>query len=108
MAFVLNLLFLLIAITLEVYGDASIRIALRSGRPLLFLLGAALVICYGMTVSLPNWNFSRTMGVYIAMFFVISQVVAHFTLKEHLTLPVLVGGGLIVSGGLTILFWRPA
>ncbi len=94
-----NLFLLLAAITLEVCGDASIRVGLRGGKMGLFGMVAVLVICYGMAISLPSWNFSRTMGVYIAMFFIISQVVAHFSLGEHLTVPVVVGGSFIVCVG---------
>jgi len=102
----LNLFLLLMTVILEVCGDASIRIGLRGGKPASFLMGALLVICYGITISLPKWNFSRTMGVYIAIFFIVSQIVAMVMLREHLRLPVIVGGLLIVSGGLVILLWR--
>jgi small multidrug resistance family-3 protein len=71
-------------------------------------MGAILVICYGMTISLPNWSFSRTMGVYIALFFMISQIVARLMLRESIRPPTIVGGLLIVCGGLVILLWRPA
>ena len=107
-ALMMNLILLLMAIVLEVCGDASIRVGLRGGRPVLFLVGAALVICYGTMISFPNWSFGRTMGVYIAMFFIVSQIVARFTLGESVTVPILVGGSLIISGGLVILLWRPA
>ena len=102
-----NLIFLLLAITVEIIGDASVRIGLRAHKPLNFFLGAALVICYSILVSFPTWNFSRTMGVYIAVFFIISQIVAAVMLHETIRLPVIVGGILIVSGGAVILCWRP-
>ena len=101
-----NLLVLLTAIVLEICGDASIRIALRSGRWWLFVFGAALVITYGTLVSFPRWTFSRTMGVYIAIFFLVSQTVAMVMLHEQIKLPAIVGGTLIVSGGLVILLWN--
>jgi drug/metabolite transporter superfamily protein YnfA len=104
---VTNLLFLVLAITMEICGDASIRIGLRGHKPLSFIVGAALVICYGITVSFPTWNFSRTMGVYIAVFFIISQIIARLMLHESIRLPVIVGGIFILSGGLIILCWRP-
>ncbi|HEY1683522.1 MAG TPA: hypothetical protein VGG19_02055 [Tepidisphaeraceae bacterium] len=104
----LNLLCLVLAITLELIGDASVRIGLRGHKPLNFAIGAILVICYSMAVNLPTWSFSRTMGVYIAVFFIISQIVANRMLHEAITLPVMVGGLLIVAGGAIILAWRPA
>ena len=102
-----NLLFLILAITMEICGDASIRIGLRGHKPLSFVVGAVLVICYGITVNFPTWSFGRTMGVYIAVFFIISQTIARLMLHEHIRLPTIVGGIFIVSGGLIILCWRP-
>ena len=101
-----NLLILLTAIVLEICGDASIRIALRSGRWWLFGFGAASLIVYGTLVSFPDWTFSRTMGVYISIFFLVSQFVAVVLLREQIKLPTIVGGALIVSGGLVILGWK--
>jgi len=103
-----NLLLILIAIMLEVCGDASIRIGLRGHKTGSFLIGAALVVCYGMVISLPNWSFGRTMGIYISVFLIVSQIVARWMLHENLRLPTVVGGLLIISGGLVILIWRPA
>ncbi len=101
-----NLLILVAAIVLELCGDASVRVALRSGRWWLFVLGAGLLISYGTLVSFPTWTFSRTMGVYIAIFFCVSQAVAVVLLKEQIQLPAMVGGGFIVAGGLIILLWN--
>lgn len=105
---VYNLLLLLLAIVLELCGDASVRVALRGRKLPLFLLGAVLLICYGTLVSFPNWTFSRTMGVYIAIFFIVSQVVAVLLLRERIQPATMVGGLLIVSGGLVILLWNHA
>lgn len=52
---VINLVYLLIAIVFEVCGDASIRIGLRGRRPASFVIGAVLVICYGI-ISFPKWS----------------------------------------------------
>ena len=103
---VYNLLLLLLAIILEICGDASIRIALRGGKTPLFLFGTVLLVCYGTLVSFPNWTFSRTMGVYIAILFIVSQTVGAIILREHVRLPAIVGGILIVSGGIVILVWK--
>ena len=53
---VINLVYLLIAIVFEVCGDASIRIGLRGRRPASFVMGAVLVICYGIIISFPKWS----------------------------------------------------
>ena len=73
-----------------------------------FFFGAMLLIVYGTIISFPKWTFSRTMGVYIAVFFIVSQVVGWLILHEQIKTPAIVGGTLIVAGGLVILFWNPA
>ncbi len=103
-----NLLLLLLAIVFEICGDASIRIGLRGSKLAPFLGGVVLVILYGTLISFPSWDFSRTMGIYIAMFFIVSQIVARFVLHERLLPPTMVGGLFIVCGGVIILVWKPA
>ena len=104
----LNLILLLMAILAENSGNASIRLGMRGAKPALFLAGAGLLISYGTLVNTPSWTFGRTMGVYIALFFLVSQTVARVILNEPLKLPTLIGGALIVAGRLVVLLWRPA
>ncbi len=99
-------LFLVIAAVLEVGGDALVRTGLRGGRPIGFALGALVLFMYGLTVNLPKWDFSRLMGVYIALFFVVSQVIAVAAFHEKLKQPIVVGGALIVAGGLVMTLWQ--
>lgn len=99
---------LILAAFLEIGGDALVRWGLKGGRWGGLALGAAVLFGYGLSVNLPSWNFGRLMGVYIAVFFVVSQVVAIAIFHESLTLPGVVGGALIVAGGVLISVWRPA
>lgn len=46
------------------------------------------------------------MGVYVALFFVAAQLVAYFAFGQTLTLPVCIGGTLIVLGGAVMTVWR--
>ena len=101
-----DMAFLVLAAALEVGGDALTRWGLRGGRAVGLILGAAVLFAYGLSVNLPKWDFSRLMGIYIAVFFVVSQVVAVVFFKEALPLPIWVGGALIVAGGLLISLWR--
>lgn len=96
------LIVLMLAALLEVGGDALIRMALRGGRPAGWPLGAAVLFAYGVTVNLPRWDFGRLLGVYIAVFFVVSQVVGALAFSERLRAPTLFGGALIVAGGLVL------
>jgi drug/metabolite transporter (DMT)-like permease len=48
------------------------------------------------------------MGVYIALFFLVAQVVSVVIFKEKIALPTFVGGALIITGGLLMTLWKPA
>ncbi|MBW3624269.1 MAG: hypothetical protein KY468_12755 [Armatimonadetes bacterium] len=97
----LILLFLVLAALLEVGGDAGIRWGLRVNRWGL-LFGSLSLVAYGFIVNLSSWNFSRLMGIYIAVFFVVSQLLAVLLFHERLTPVHGIAGALIVAGGLIL------
>jgi multidrug transporter EmrE-like cation transporter len=99
-------LFLLLAAFLEVGGDALVRWGLKSGRILGFALGAVALFAYGLMVNLPRWDFSRLLGVYIVIFFAVSQVTGVWLFGETLSSGRLVGGFLVVAGGLCMVIWK--
>ena len=101
-----ELAILTIAAALEVGGDALIRKGLREGQYLYLLFGAIVLFVYGLTVNLPKWDFGQLLGVYIAAFFVVAQVVAYFIFHEEVQTPMLVGGAFIIVGGLVMTFWK--
>jgi hypothetical protein len=105
------LVFLLIATTLEVSGDAAVRLAIYNHagvtRLALMLAGAALLFCYGFSLNLAPVEFRRVVGLYIATLFVIWQVINFIVFRTSPSLPILVGGALIMAGGLIVTFWRP-
>lgn len=94
---------LVLAATLEIGGDAAIRQGLvRSGWPWLGL-GAAMLVGYGFAVNVnPGIAFGRLMGLYIAVFLVVSQVLSLVFFGERPSVPLVIGGGLIVAGGVVI------
>ena len=96
---------LVIAALLEAGGDAGMRVGIR-GKPLGFLFGALALVAYGVAVNVPKWDFGRLLGVYIALFFVVSQLIAVLAFKEKIGAPTLVGGALIVAGGAVLTFWQ--
>lgn len=104
------LAFLIAATSLEATGDALVRKALGASivwqRGALFALGAALLFGYGLSLNLAPLEFGRVVGLYIATLFVVWQGVNFFAFRAVPTLPVLVGGALIVAGGLVVSFWR--
>jgi hypothetical protein len=103
-------LLLLIATTLEVSGDAAVRVAIhnQSGfvRIALLLAGAALLLGYGAFLNFAPVEFGRIVGLYIATLFVVWQVINFIVFRALPGLPVLVGGALVIAGGLIITFWR--
>jgi small multidrug resistance family-3 protein len=93
---------LALAAFLEVGGDALIRLWLREGSATGLVLGGAALVAYGLMVNALRWDFGRLLGVYIAVFFVVSQAAAVLIFREPLRWPTLAGGALIVLGGLVM------
>jgi hypothetical protein len=106
------LILLMIATTLEVSGDAVVRKAIYNhvgaGRIALFLAGAALLFGYGSFLNLAPIEFGRVVGLYIATLFVVWQVINFIAFRTLPTIPIWVGGGLVIAGGAIITFWKPA
>lgn len=99
------LVLLVVSALLEVGGDAGMRTGLQGKTPG-FVVGGLLLIAYGLVVNLSKMDFSKLMGIYIAIFFVVSQVIALLVFKEKLHIPTLIGGALIILGGCIMTFWR--
>jgi len=57
---------------------------------------------YGCVVNAPPWQFGRVIGVYVVFFFLVAQAIALLGFHEKPTMPLVVGGGLIVAGGLVL------
>jgi small multidrug resistance family-3 protein len=47
-------------------------------------------------------------GLYIATLFIVWQIINFVFFRTAPTLPILVGGALIVVGGALITYWKPA
>ncbi|MBS0366753.1 MAG: hypothetical protein JSR67_13130 [Proteobacteria bacterium] len=105
-------LLLLIATTLEVSGDAAVRLGIfqhtGAARLALFLGGAVLLFGYGAFVNIAPVDFGRVAGLYIATLFVVWQTINLLVFRTLPAVPVLIGGALIVAGGLIVTFWRTA
>lgn len=104
--------FLIAATVLEVSGDATVRIALQnySGvaaiRVALFLLGGMLLFGYGTFLNLAPLEFREVVGLYVVTLFIVWQVVNFAFFRTLPTLPIFVGGTLIVIGGAVVSLWK--
>lgn len=105
-------LLLLAATTLEVSGDAVVRMGIYNhvglARLGLFLAGAILLCGYGTFLNLAPLEFGQVVGLYIATLFVLWQVINFVAFRALPTLPIVVGGSLVIIGGVIITFWKPA
>lgn len=60
------------------------------------------LVSYGLVVNVSRLDFNKLMGTYIAVFFVVSQTIAYIAFQQKPTLPLLVGGSLVLLGGAII------
>ncbi len=102
------LLLLAVSAVFEAGGDAIVRTGLHTPsvvtRIAWILLGGIVLLAYGVTVNLPPWDFGRLLGVYVALFFLVAQLINAVAFGRMPTIPILMGGTLIVAGGLVITF----
>ena len=102
-------LLLLIATTLEVIGDAIVRLGIYNSvgvsRLALLCAGALILLGYGSFLNTAPVEFGRVVGLYIATLFVVWQIVNFLVFRTLPTLPVCAGGLLVVAGGIIITFW---
>jgi drug/metabolite transporter superfamily protein YnfA len=94
----------IVAALLEVGGDAIIRKGLRGSRIILILSGCAILAIYGIVVNTLKWDFGRLLGVYVAIFALISILFSRFVFKEHVSTTTWVGLIIMVLGGIIIQF----
>jgi hypothetical protein len=72
----------------------------------LFLAGTALLFAYGLTLNLAPIEFGRVVGVYVAILFVVWQIVSFIAFRSVPSIPTLVGGTLILVGGSIVALWE--
>jgi len=93
---------------LEVGGDAVVRRGLRGSSIGIILAGGLMLAGYGLLVNTVKWDFSKLLGVYVAVFAIVSVVFGRFVFGESVPNSTWVGLAIIVAGGLVIEFgWWP-
>ena len=104
------LAFLVVAAFLEAFGDSFFQAGFYRAtgwwRLAAIVAGAVVLAAYGSVVNLPRWDFGKLIWVYVAVFFLIAQVLNKVRFGQSPTPPIYAGGALIVAGGLVITFWR--
>jgi len=90
------------AAILEVAGDAVIRKGLRGSVVWFIICGFLMLGCYGVVVNTVKWDFSRLLGVYVAVFAVVSILAGRLVFKETIPVTTWVGLAIIVVGGTVI------
>src|SRR2546421_4894027 len=102
--------FLIIATVFEVSGDAIIRMCIYNhtglARVAFALMGTMLLFGYGVFLNLAPVEFGQVVGLYIATLFIVWQIINYIAFKSVPSLPVIIGGALVVAGGLIITFWE--
>jgi len=101
---------LLLAAFFEAYGDSCFQQGMHRASGIArygaFALGVLALALYGLTVNTPPWDFGKLLGLYVVLFFLVSQVLAKVRFQQSPSAPVLVGGTLIAAGGAVITFWK--
>src|SRR5262249_54010754 len=104
------MMLLLVAAGLEAGGDAPVRhgphgagLGMRVGC---LAAGGIGLFAYGVTVNLPPWDFGRLLGVYVALFFLVAQLINWLAFGVTPGPRILVGGVLIIGGAMVITFWE--
>jgi hypothetical protein len=73
---------------------------------LLFIAEAILLFGYGLSVNLAPVDFGRVVGLYVAILFIMWQVINFIVFQVTPVAPVIVGGLFIVVGGAVVTLWR--
>jgi len=94
---------LLMAAVLEVAGDAVIRKGLRGGL-MVIAIGFLMLGTYGLVVNLLCWDFSRLLGVYVAVFATVAVLAGRLVFHEVIPPATWIGLAVVVLGGLIIQF----
>ncbi len=89
---------------LEVGGDAVVRRGLNGSSLFLILAGGLMLSAYGLLVNTVRWDFSKLLGVYVAVFAVVSVCCGRFIFGENVPNSTWLGLAIIVAGGLVIQF----
>ena len=81
-----------------------VRKGLRGQGLPMILLGFLMLGTYGLVVNMVKWDFSKLLGVYVAVFALVSVCFGKIVFKETIPFSTWMGLATIIVGGLTIQF----
>ncbi len=84
-------LLLVAAAVLEVGGDALVRRGFRGGGWPWVVAGCVTLACYGLIVYLVKWDFSKLLGIYVAVFALFSVLTGYVIFGEDVPISTWVG-----------------
>lgn len=87
---------------LEVTGDAAVRKGLRETGISAVIVGCVILGCYGLVVNSIRWDFGKLLGVYVAVFALVSVLWGRYVMKEVIAPSTIAGVLIIILGGLII------
>lgn len=106
MQIIKSLIFFLVAGVLEISGGYMVWQCIKNNKGLpYFLLGALLLILYGIIPTLQTANFGRTYAAYGGIFIVLSLLWGWFIDGSQPDVFDLVGGFIALIGVLIIMYW---
>jgi drug/metabolite transporter superfamily protein YnfA len=89
---------------LEVGGDAIVRRGLNKSNVFIIVAGGIMLAGYGLLVNTVRWDFSKLLGVYVAVFALVSIMCGRFVFGESIPNSSWIGLGIIMVGGFVIQF----
>jgi small multidrug resistance family-3 protein len=95
-------LLLVAAGILEVGGDAAVRKGLRESGISAVIVGCVMLGSYALVVNSIQWDFGKLLGVYVAVFALVSVLWGRYIMKDVIAPATIVGVSIIIIGGLII------
>ncbi len=92
------------AAVLEVGGDAVVRKGLRGSSLIFIAMGFVMLGSYGVVVNTVKWDFSKLLGVYVAIFALVSILFGRLVFEENISPSTWIGLSVILCGGMIIQF----
>ena len=90
------------AALLEVGGDAVIRKGLRGSNLIIIMIGCAMLGSYGVVVNTVKWDFSKLLGVYVAVFALMSVLFGRLVFRENIPNTTWIGLIIVICGAMII------